>query len=308
MTRAGDGPAPVLAVDVGGTKLAAALVDADGTVRRAGRIPTGPQPWQALVGLLDDVRGASELVGVGVGCGGPMTWPTGFVRPPNTAGWRDGFALGDALRTRYAGLPVRLHNDAVTVAVGEHWKGAGQGVDDLLGMVVSTGVGGGVLLRGRVVDGRSGNAGHVGHVVVEPGGPRCGCGGRGCLEAVARGPATVAWARDRGSTARDGRELAVLAGRGEPVALAALGRAGRALGRGIASAAAVLDVGLVLLGGGLSQAGEPLWGPLREAVAEHARLPFLADLRVEPAALGQQAGLVGAAALVHGGDTYWSAG
>jgi len=298
----------VLAVDIGGTKLAAALVDADGAVTRAARVPTGDRPWQALSGLLDEVRGDVDVVGVGVGCGGPMTWPQGYVTPPNTAAWRDGFALGDALRDKYDGLPVRIHNDVVALVVGEHWKGAGQGVDDLLGMVVSTGVGGGVVLGGRVVDGRSGNAGHVGHLVVEPDGPVCGCGGRGCVEAVARGPATVAWARERGCEARDGRELAVLAGRGDAVALAALGRAGRALGLGIAGAAAVLDVQLVLLGGGLSQAGEPLWGPLRAAVAEHARLPFLAGLRVEPTALGQESGLVGAAALVHCGDTYWSAG
>lgn len=298
----------VLAVDIGGTKLAAALVDADGAVRRRQRVPTGLRPWEALQGLLDAVRGDEEVTGVGVGCGGPMTWPEGFVTPPNTTAWRDGFALGDALRARYPDLPVRLHNDVVALAVGEHWMGAGHGVDDLLGMVVSTGVGGGIISRGRVVDGRSGNAGHVGHLVVDPFGPVCGCGGRGCLEAIARGPATVAWAQERGSAARDGLELAQLAARGEEVALAALERSGRALGVGIASAAAALDVGLVLLGGGMSQAGEALWGPLRAAVAEHARLPFLAGLRVEPTALGQDSGLVGAAALVLCGDTYWSPG
>ncbi len=298
----------VLAADLGGTKLAAALVDEDGVVLRSARVPTGDRPWQALSALLDEVRGDVDVVGVGVGCGGPMTWPEGFVSPPNTAAWRSGFALGDALRDKYPGLPVRVHNDVVALVVGEHWRGAGRGVDDLLGMVVSTGVGGGVVLRGRVVDGRTGNAGHVGHLVVDPGGPECGCGGRGCVEAVARGPATVAWARERGCPARDGVELAALAHGGDEVALAALARAGRALGLGIVGAAAVLDVPLVLLGGGLSQAGEPLWGPLRETVAEHARLPFLAGLRVEPTALGQDAGLVGAAALVHGGDTYWSAG
>ncbi len=298
----------MLAVDIGGTKLAAALVDPDGSVRRVQRVPTGEQPWEALEGLLRAVRGDEEVVGVGVGCGGPMRWPEAYIAPLNTPRWRDGFALGDALRAAFPGLPVRVHNDVVALAAGEHWKGAGEGVDDLLGMVVSTGVGGGVISRGRVVDGRTGNAGHVGHIVVEPDGPPCGCGGRGCAEAVARGPATVAWARERGSSARDGLELAEHARQGDEVALAALGRAGRALGLAIASAAAAFDVELVLLGGGMSQAGEPLWGPLREAVAEHARLPFLADLRVEPTALGQESGLVGAAALVHCGDTYWSAG
>ena len=298
----------VLAVDIGGTKLAAALVDEQGVLLRAARVPTGDAPWEALTGLLDEVRGDTDVIGVGVGCGGPMRWPEGWVAPPNTRAWRGGFALGDALRARYDGLPVRIHNDVVALVVGEHWRGAGRGVDDLLGMVVSTGVGGGAVLGGRVVDGATGNAGHVGHLVVDPDGPECGCGGRGCVEAVARGPATVAWARERGCPARDGAELAALAHAGEEVARAALARAGRALGLGIVGAAAVLDVRLVLLGGGLSQAGEPLWGPLRETVAAHARLPFLADLRVEPTALGQDSGLVGAAALVHGGDRYWSAG
>ena len=304
----GSGPRPALAIDIGGTKLAAALVDPDGTLRRAQRVPTGTRPWEALEALLDHVRGDEDVAGVGVGCGGPMRWPEAYIAPLNTPGWRDGFALGEALRRKYDGLPVRVHNDVVALAAGEHWRGAGRGVDDLLGMVVSTGVGGGVISRGRVVDGRSGNAGHVGHIVVEPDGPACGCGGRGCVEAVARGPATVAWAREHGSSAGDGLELAEQARQGDEVARAALARAGRALGLAIASAAASFDVGLVLLGGGMSQAGEPLWGPLREAVSRHARLPFLADLRVEPTALGQDSGLVGAAALVHCGDRYWSPG
>lgn len=297
-----------LAVDVGGTKLAAALVEADGTVRRAERVPTGPDPWPDLRALLDRVRGDEPLAGVGVGCGGPIAWPAGVVSPPNTPGWRAGFALLGALRERYAPLPVRLHNDAVAVAVGEHWRGAGRGVDDLLGMVVSTGVGGGVVAGGRVLGGRSGNAGHVGHLVVEPDGPPCGCGGRGCLEAVARGPAVVAWARERGSPARDGRELARAAEAGEPVAVAALDRAGRALGAGIAGAAALLDVELVVVGGGLSQAGQALWGPLRASLARHARLGFLSGLQVRPAALGQDSGLVGAAALVHLASRYGTPG
>jgi glucokinase len=297
---------PVLAIDIGGTKLAVALVDPDGTVRNDTRASTGADPWPDLCALLDEVQGTEEVVGLGVSCGGPMTWPEGFIAPPNTPAWRDGFALGDALRARYPDLPVRIHNDAVAVAVGEHWKGAAVGVDDVLGMVVSTGVGGGVLLGGRVVDGRTGNAGHLGHVVVDPGGPVCGCGGRGCAEAVARGPATVAWAAERGCAAADGRELAELAAAGDAIAVAALARSGRALGIAIAGATAVLDVDLVVLGGGLSQAGEPLWGPLRAALAEHARLPFQRSLRVIPTALGQQSGLVGAGALLHEGARYWN--
>jgi glucokinase len=297
----------VLAIDIGGTKLAAGLVDPDGTVRGYRKVPTGQDPSGSLNALLDGLPG-EDVLGLGVSCGGPMTWPDGFISPPNTSVWRDGFPLGDVLRRRFEGLPVRIHNDVVCLAVGEHWKGAGQGVDNLLGMVVSTGVGGGILQRGRVIDGRSGNAGHVGHVVVDPAGPVCGCGGRGCVEAIARGPATVAWAVSRGSRARDGLELSALAEAGDPIAVEALARSGNALGVGIASAAALLDIDLVLLGGGLSQAGEALWGPMRSAIAAHAGLGFLSGLRVEPTALGQLSGLVGAGALLHEGDRYWSAG
>ena len=126
-----------------------------------------------------------------------MTWPDGEVSPLNMPGWR-GFPLRARLAARFPGLPVRIHNDAVCLAVAEHWQGAGRGSADMLGMVVSTGVGGGLILGGRLINGGTGNAGHIGHVVVEPeGGPRCGCGGHGCLEAVARGPALAAgpWPR-----------------------------------------------------------------------------------------------------------------
>ena len=297
---------PVLALDVGGTKLAAALVDDDGGLVRTARAATPADPWPACLSLLEQVRAGTAVDGVGVGCGGPMRWPAGIVSPLNMPSWQ-GFPLRSALAERYGGAPVRLHNDAVCVAVGEHWRGAGRGVDDLLGMVVSTGVGGGLVLGGRLVDGPSGNAGHVGHVVVEPDGPVCACGGRGCLEAVARGPAVVAYARARGSTAGDGAELAALARSGDPVASTALARAGAAIGRAVASAAALLDLRLVVVGGGLSASGPPLWDPLREAFAACARLAFLDGARVVPASLGSAAGLVGAAGLVLAGDRYWSA-
>ena len=289
----------VLAVDVGGTKLAAAVWD--GGLSEVARRPTGSSPWGALVGLLDPL--AEGVESIGVGCGGPMLWPVGEVSPLNIPAWR-GFPLRARLADRY-GVPVRLHNDAVCVAVGEHWRG-GWDTEDLLGVVVSTGVGGGLVLGGRLVDGASGNAGHVGHIVVEPDGPPCPCGGRGCLEAVARGPAVVAWAVRRGSAAGDGRELAALASRGDPVALQAFSRAGRALAIGLVSAAALLDVRVVAIGGGLAQVPS-LWTALRAELAERARLSFLAGLRVEPAVLGQDAGLLGAAALFVAGDRYWAA-
>lgn len=289
-------PRSVLAVDVGGTKLACAV--GDGPVQR---VPTGDDPWASLTGLLDPL--AAGVTAIGVGCGGPMEWPAGVVAPLNTPAWKGGFPLRDALQERY-GVPVRLHNDAVCFAIGEHAAG-GWGVDDLVGIVVSTGVGGGIITGGRVLDGARGNAGHVGHVVVDPEGPVCGCGGRGCAEAVARGPAVVAWAQERGSVATDGESLAALAAAGDPLAQQAFARAGRAVGVMVASVTALLDVRVVAIGGGLALVPQ-LWPSLQEAVRRHARIEYLRDLRVVPAALGQRSGLVGAAALFE--DRYWTGG
>ena len=286
----------VLAVDIGGTKLAACVDGGDIT-----RVPTGSDPWGALTALLDPL--ATGIDALGVGSGGPMEWPAGVVAPLNIPAWRDGFPLRARLAERY-GVPVRVHNDAVCMAIGEHAHG-GWGVDDLVGIVVSTGVGGGVISRGRLLDGARGNAGHIGHVVVEPDGPRCGCGGRGCVEAIARGPALVAWAAAQGCEATDGVSLAAQAAAGHPVALAAFVRAGRAVGLAIASAAAVLDVRLVVVGGGLALVPQ-LWPPMQQAVREHARLDYLRELSVVPAALGPRSGLAGAAALFD--PRYWSPG
>lgn len=301
----------VLAVDVGGTKLAAGLVDGTGRVVRASRTPTpaadGETVWAALLALVSDVVALETVAAVGVGCGGPMRWPAGEVSPLNIPGWR-GFPLRTRLGETFPGVPVRLHNDAVCFAVAEHWRGAARGHDDMLGMVVSTGVGGGLVLGGRLVDGRTGNAGHVGHVVVDPGGPGCSCGGRGCLEAVASGPRVAAWAREQGwAGGTTGREVARDADAGDPVAVEALRRAGAAIGVAVASVAALCDISVVAVGGGMVQAGPLLLDPLEQALRAHAAMDFTRDLSVVPAGLGQEAGLVGAAALVLGGDRYWSA-
>jgi glucokinase len=309
---------PVLAIDIGGTKLAAAVVEPGGRVVSYERTAT-PQPpridgegiWRTLQSLVDKLLAdggvaSTDLAGVGVGCGGPMTWPAAEVSPLNIPAWR-GFPLRDRLRERFTGLPVRVHNDAICMAVGEHWRGAGRGQDNVLGIVVSTGVGGGLILGGHLIDGASGNAGHIGHVVVDPKGPPCECGGRGCLEAIARGPGLTAWAVEqgwqRGNTAK---ELADDAARGHPIALRAMRRAGWALGVAIASATHLCDLDVVALGGGLSQAGPLLFDPLEETFRAHARMDFAREVRVVPAALGQTAGLVGAAALIFGADRYWS--
>jgi len=303
-------------VDIGGTKMAAALVDPGGRVMQSNRVdtPKGARAdaealWRTLAGLVRSVVDDEVSIGgVGVGCGGPMTWPAAEVSPLNIPGWRD-FPLRARLVEMFPRAAVRVHNDAVCVAVGEHWRGAGRGVANLLGMVVSTGVGGGLILGNRLVDGASGNAGHIGHVVVDPAGPDCSCGGQGCLEAFASGPRLAQWAHDLGwhsATDDSARELAADAARGHEVAARALERAGTALGVAIASAAHLCDLEVVAIGGGLSQAGPLLFDPLETAFRRHARMGYAREVRVVPAELGQQAGLVGAAALVLCGDGYWS--
>lgn len=307
---------PVLALDIGGTKLAAGLVDPGGRLSVQQRVAT-PAALDAeglfatVASLVERVSRDADIAGIGVGCGGPMRWPSGVVSPLNIPAWRD-FPLLDRLRSLAPGIPVRLHNDAIAFVVGEHWRGAGRGKDNVLGMVVSTGVGGGVVSGGRLLDGASGNAGHIGHVVVDPDGPECVCGGRGCLESIARGPAVVQWAQSqgwRGPAGSTARELTDDASRGHPVALAAMQRAGEAIGVAIASATHLLDLEVVAIGGGLSQAGPLLFTSIEDAFRRHARMEFAREVRVVPAALGQEAGLVGAAALVLApDDRYWSAG
>jgi glucokinase len=304
----GDGPCPVeqdvgmnaprLALDIGGTKLAAALVDAEGAVLRNARRDT-PQSdvWRAVAEVLREAQCATPVGGVGIGCGGPMDPAAGRVSPLNIPDWVD-FPLRDRVSALFDGLPVALANDAVCMALGEQRHGAGRGRPDMLGVVVSTGVGGGLIFGGHPVLGRSGNAGHVGHVVVDPDGPECGCGGRGCLEAVASGPNLVRWARRQGWSGTDAIALAASARGGDEVAQRAFRRGGRALGRALASVAAVCDLDLIVLGGGVVESGELLLGPARETLAEHARLEYLRELRIVSAALGAAAGLVGAAALL----------
>jgi glucokinase len=306
-----------LALDVGGSKLAAGVVDAAGRVLGRGRAPTPPNSdaealYEALLACAAAaLRGADtapyELDGVGVACGGPMRWPQGSVSPLNVPAWRD-FPLRRRLAAEFDG-PVLVHNDAVALAVGEHWKGAGAGSAHLLAMTISTGVGGGLVLGGRLHHGASGNGGHVGHLVVEADGPPCSCGGRGCLEAVASGPRTVARAlaggwRPPGPGPADGRALAAAAAAGEAIAAASLARSGRAVGQALASCAHLLDLEVAAVGGGLSQAGPAFWEPLRAAFATHARMEFAAACRVVPARLGADTSLLGAAAFVLLSDRY----
>ncbi len=275
-----------LAVDVGGTKLAAGLVDAGGRVLDWDRVPTpaGGQDevFSALTGLIDAVRqrAPGRVDRCGVGSGGPMTRGGETVSPINIPGWRD-FPLRARL-AEWTGLPVVVDNDAKALALAEGWQGAAAGETDFLAMVVSTGVGGGIVSEGRLIDGATGNAGHIGHLIVEPEGRSCGCGGRGCLEAEASGTA-----------------IAEVTGAAPAEAgPAVVERTGRLVGRAVASVANLLDLRLAVIGGSVALGfGAPFFTAAQAELDERARLDYSAGARVVPTGLGPTGGLIGAAAL-----------
>jgi glucokinase len=296
---------PTLAIDIGGTKIAAGLVDDDGALVHQDKRPTPDGDAEAIWAVVESLVAESlstaggAVGGVGIASAGPIDVPAGTVSPINITEWQH-FPIVDRVAAM-VDAPVRLGGDGLCMAMGERWRGAGRDAEFLLGMVVSTGVGGGLVLDGAPYDGRTGNAGHVGHVVVDPEGRPCTCGGRGCVETIAGGPRMAQWAREQGWNApadADAKELADAAAAGDAVALQAFTRGATAVAAMIASVGAVCDLDLVVIGGGVAKAGALLFDPLRAALDTYAGLDFIRDLRVVPAELGGDAGLVGAAALV----------
>jgi glucokinase len=294
-----------VALDIGGTKIAAGLVDADGSLVHQATLPTPDGDAEAVWTVVDTLvtealaEAGGHVRGVGIASAGPIDLPAGTVSPINITEWQD-FPIVERVST-LTGAPVRLGGDGLCMTLGERWRGAGRGAQFLLGMVVSTGVGGGLVLDGAPYDGRTGNAGHVGHVVVDPDGGPCSCGGRGCVETIAAGPRMAQWARENGWDApaeADAKELADAANAGDPVALQAFRRGATAVAAMIASVGAVCDLELVVIGGGVARSGALLFNPLRDALSTYACLDFLRGLPVLPAELGGDAGLVGAAALL----------
>jgi glucokinase len=295
-----------LTLDIGGTKIAAGLVDPSGALVHTATRPTpknqgAEQVWVVIQQMIaETMRAAGGAIrAVGIGSAGPIDLAAGTVSPINIPCWRE-FPLRDRVAGAVPGVPVRLAGDGVCMALGEHWRGAGRGAGFLLGMVVSTGVGGGLVLDGVPYHGRTGNAGHVGHVVVELDGQLCSCGGHGCVETVAAGPWMTRWALANGWVGppdANALSLAEAADAGDAVAARAFRRGATALAAMIASVGAVCDLDLVVIGGGVAKSGRTLFDPLDEALAGYAGLEFIRGLRVVPAALGGDAGLIGAAGL-----------
>jgi glucokinase len=280
-----------LAVDIGGTKMAAGLVGPDGSLVERSAVPTRSGPggpgnaellWDDLAGLVKQVvtsaGPADRVVVCGAGCGGPMSPGGEEVSPLNIAAWRS-FPLRRRLH-ELTGLPTFVDNDAKALALGEGWVGAAKGCGDFIALVVSTGVGGGIVLDGRLLDGRLGNAGHIGHVIVVPDGRVCPCGGRGCLEAEASGTAIEAMT---GQPARDATAEMVE-------------RAGTLVGRAIASAVNLLDLRLAVVSGSVALGfGEPFFDAAQSEMDRRCRLDFARGATVVPGGLGDRGPLIGAA-------------
>ncbi|NJP93392.1 ROK family protein [Nonomuraea sp. FMUSA5-5] len=322
----------VLAIDIGGTKLAAALVDETGSILRSATRPTPREEvMSALAALITEVLdGGPSPQAAGIGCAGPVDLASGTVSPVNMPSWR-GFPLREEVR-KLTGLPTVLAGDAQCFALGEHWLGAGRGCTSLLGIVVSTGIGGGLVIDGVPLLGPTGNAGHVGHMSIDPYGERCECGGRGCVERYSSGPNMARWALQngwspgtasssgalseattaasrpsngaepsgrgaQGEVRADARTLAQDAAAGDPIAVAAFQRSARALAGMIASTAAAVELTAVVIGGGVSAAGEVLFEPLRHALDDVTGLPFVRAVEVRQSTLGVRASLAGAAQL-----------
>lgn len=298
----------VAALDIGGTKIAGALVDADGAILLRAQRPTparedGDTVMHAVEDVLTELTVSplwARATALGIGSAGPVDASAGTVSPVNVPGWR-GFPLVERVSGVVGGLPVALVGDGVAMTAAEHWQGAARGHDNALCMVVSTGVGGGLVLNGKPHAGPTGNAGHIGHISVDLDGDLCPCGGRGCVERIASGPNIARRALDNGwRPGPDGdtsaAAVAAAAHAGDPVAVASYERAAQALAAGIAATATLVEIEIAVIGGGVAGAGEVLFGPLRRALREYATLSFVRRLTVAPAETGTDAGLVGAAA------------
>ena len=306
-------------VDLGGTKVVTALVDENGAVIARDRAATGPltDPSATIAEIAAAVRGVASVakervVGVGVGAAGQIDPATGTVRAAPNLGWTDvplRVELEEALQ-----LPVLVTNDVRAAAWGEWMYGAGQGMTDMVCLFVGTGIGGGIIAGGRLLTGCSGSAGELGHTIVDRNGPRCRCGSQGCLEALAGGWAIAAKAveavdsnPEAGGTlltlAEGDREkltaelVSQAAHQGDRLAQRLVVQAGEALAVGVASLVNAFNPCMVVLGGGVIEGMPELLQMVQSGVPDRALGPAVASLRIQKAALGENAGVIGAAAL-----------
>jgi glucokinase len=272
-----------LAIDIGGTKLAVGVVSTSGELLSRMQTQTpSTDVWGALKKLIDAQMLQTEvrIEACGVGCGGPMTLGGESVSPLNIPDWR-GFSLLSAIESA-TGLKTYIANDAQALVLGEVWCGSAIGVSDVIGMVVSTGVGGGIVSNNKLVTGHFGNAGHIGHVIVEPDGRLCECGAHGCLEAHV-----------------SGRSIEAITGKPSEYATNEVKiEAGKLVGRALVSVGALMDLQLCVIGGSVALGfGALFFESVQHELNRSARLEFIRGMRVLPVGLGDAAPLIGAASL-----------
>ncbi len=307
----------LIAVDLGGTQIRAARYLAGGMQELRVAIPTGAEDGPEAV--LQRIRSAIQQVwpenervaAIGIGAPGPVDYKRGVVRfAPNISGFVD-VALRDRLVEAFD-VPVFVGNDADVAALGEHRFGAGQGVSSMIYLTISTGIGGGIIIDNKLFTGGNGMGGEIGHMVMDVHGVRCGCGNRGCLETLASGTAIARMARERleagaSSMLRDmvggdltritAKEVSQAAQQGDALSLELFELAGTYLGAAIVSLMYVINPGLFVFGGSVTQAGELLFAPMRREIEDRAPAVYRETLRIAPAALGADVGLWGALAL-----------
>jgi glucokinase len=290
-----------LAVDIGGTKATVATVDGAFNILHRREISTGSSSDLdgALIEASKQVIAATNgtLIGVGIGSAGPLNLTAGTISPVNIPTWRE-FQIVNLFKDLTSNENVVLHGDGMAVADAEHQLGAGRGSRNMLGMVVSTGVGGGLILNGNLIAGESGNVSFFGHHSINHTGIRCTCGRTGCVEAYASGPSMVRRAEELGWSAlsRDFIALAQSARDGDSIAIQVIDEGAHALAVSIINVCVINDLDLVVIGGGVSQAGDIYWQPLLKHIsAEASHISFLADLKIKKAELLRDSGLLGAA-------------
>ncbi len=283
-----------LALDIGATKIAVAILDEDHVIQERQQISSNiPKViWQELEDLLRNL--AADRVAIA--SAGPIDLKNGTISPVNIPQWR-AFPIVDLVSDLFPGAPIALLGDGTAVALAENKLGAGMGVQNMLGVVVSTGIGGGLVIDGKAFHGETGNAALFGHhAIAFDSRVQCDCGRIGCLETFARGPKMVEYARELGWIGEeDFRALAHSAREGNPFAVKAIDRGALALATGITNVLNILDLHTVVIGGGVSFAGEIYWAPfLKHFENERRHAGFLGQVDVYPAKLQADAGLIGA--------------
>jgi glucokinase len=313
----------IAGVDIGGTAIKMALLSAEGEIIAKTQEPTPVAEgedgvMQKIAGMLNallfQTRTAREQVaGIGVGVPGTVEAENGIVRDAVNLRWKQPVMLKEKLE-QLTGLPVCVDNDANNAALGEMWRGSGQGAKDLIVITLGTGVGGGVILQGRIIHGINGVGGEVGHITMEPkGGPACNCGKTGCLETYASATAVIREglkAAQEGTSAplahilsRHGtiqaKDVLDAAKAGDEAAVAIVDQAAFYLGWALSHLANVLNPAKIVIGGGMSAAGEFLFSRIRDAFRRYVTFSYAADsCEILPATLGNDAGVIGAGWLV----------